>query len=111
MRTMCTNCVPLANRPMTEQQSFSLQALAHGQPGHALRPYWQLQAGMHFLNHGSYGATPRHVLAAQDAWRARLEDQPVHFMAVQLPDALRHALGRLAGFLGCAPQRLALVEN
>lgn len=89
----------------------ALQTLSTDPLGHALRPHWALQDGMHFLNHGSYGATPRHVLAAQDAWRAQLEAQPVHFMGAVLPEALRHTASRLADFLGCAPQRLALVEN
>ena len=66
---------------------------------------------MHFLNHGSFGATPRHVLKAQDAWRARLERQPVRFMGAELPGALRATAARLAGFLGSTGERLALVEN
>jgi isopenicillin-N epimerase len=91
--------------------SAEQRALLQGPTGHALRPLWALQGGMHFLNHGSYGATPRHVLAAQDAWRGRMEAQPVHFMSAQLPGALRHAAGALAAFVGCAPQRLAFVDN
>jgi isopenicillin-N epimerase len=87
------------------------QALLQGPAGHVLRPLWALQPGMHFLNHGSYGATPRHVLAVQDAWRARMEAQPVDFMSSELPGALRQAAAALGAFVGCAPERLALVEN
>lgn len=79
--------------------------------GHALRPFWSLEPDMHFLNHGSFGATPRHVLAAQDEWRARLEAQPVRFMGSELPVALRAAAARLAGFLGTTGERIAFVEN
>jgi isopenicillin-N epimerase len=96
---------------MTERQAPNLDVLAHSQSGHALLAYWQLQPDMHFLNHGSYGATPRHVLAAQDEWRRRLEAQPVHFMGTELPAALRHTAHRLAEFLGTSSRRLALVEN
>ena len=32
--------------------------------GHPLRSLWPLDLGIHFLNHGSFGAAPRHVLAA-----------------------------------------------
>ena len=88
-----------------------LEFLAAQQPGHALRPLWHLETDCHFLNHGSYGATPRHVLAAQDAWRLRMERQPVRFMGDELPEALRSAASRLAEFLGTAAQRIALVEN
>ncbi len=88
-----------------------LQLLCGFQTGHALRPLWHLQADCHFLNHGSFGATPRHVLAAQDGWRLQIERQPVHFMGAQLPQALRCARARLAEFVGTAQQRLAFVEN
>ena len=70
-----------------------------------------LEDGIVFLNHGSYGATPRVVLAAQDAWRARMERQPVHFMSRVLPGALREAAGVLAGFLGVSGDDLVFVEN
>ena len=50
--------------------SQELEALASQAAGHGLRPFWQLEQPCHFLNHGSFGATPRNVLAAQDAWRA-----------------------------------------
>ncbi len=79
--------------------------------GHALRPLWTLDPAVHFLNHGSYGATPRHVLAAQSRWRDALEREPVRFMADELPDALRAAAARLAGFVGASPSRLAFVVN
>lgn len=79
--------------------------------GHALRGLWTLDPEIHFLNHGSYGATPRHVLAAQSQWREAMEAEPVRFMADELPVALRAAGARLAGFVGATPSRLAFVEN
>ena len=45
--------------------------------GHALREHWSLDPAIHFLNHGSYGAAPHHVLAAQSHWRAALVDSGV----------------------------------
>ncbi len=91
--------------------SQELEYLANAQPGHTLRHHWTLEPSMHFLNHGSFGATPKYVLAAQDAWRARLERQPVRFMSNELPDALRATRERLAAFLATSAERLALVEN
>lgn len=32
--------------------------------GYPLRSLWSLDLGIHFLNHGSFGAVPRHVLAS-----------------------------------------------
>jgi isopenicillin-N epimerase len=66
---------------------------------------------MTFLNHGSYGATPIEVQEDAARWRARMEAQPVRFFNDELPAALRHAAGVLAGFVGCAPERLGFVEN
>ena len=37
--------------------------------GHPLRILWSIDPGLRFLNHGSFGAAPRHVLAAQVRWR------------------------------------------
>ena len=67
----------------------------------------------HFLtvNHGSFGATPQRVLAAQAEWRARLEAQPSRFMVEVLTPALRAAAARLAGFLGCDADGLGFVDN
>ena len=79
--------------------------------GHHLRGLWSLDPAIHFLNHGSYGATPRFVQAAQLRWREELEREPVRFMNDILPSALQTAGARLARFLGASPSRLALVEN
>ena len=48
--------------------------------GAAIRHEWQLDPGWLTVNHGSFGATPRIVLAAQDEWRRRIEAQPSRFM-------------------------------
>ena len=79
--------------------------------GRALLPLWQLEDGMAFLNHGSYGATPRTIAAEADRWRARMESQPVRFFNEELPVAIRAAAQRLAAFVGTAPERLGFVEN
>jgi isopenicillin-N epimerase len=85
--------------------------------GHPLRPHWSLDPSIHFLNHGSYGAAPKHVLAAQTQWRDRLELEPVRFMADELPEVLAVARARLAAVVGAggrddtADAKLAFVEN
>jgi isopenicillin-N epimerase len=72
---------------------------------------WLLDPEVTFLNHGSYGATPRSVLAEQDRWRARMEARPTAFMSYELPSALRKAAGALAAFLCCKGEDLVFVEN
>ena len=79
--------------------------------GHAVRHEWTLDPDFLTVNHGSYGATPRAVLAAQDAWRARLEAQPTRFFGRDYFPAIREAATSLAGFLNVAPADLAFVAN
>ena len=81
------------------------------QLGHALRSEFLLDPDFVTVNHGSYGATPKRVLAAQDRWRRQMEAQPSRFMRAELPQALRHAASRLADFLGADGQDLAFVSN
>jgi isopenicillin-N epimerase len=79
--------------------------------GTAIRHEWGLDWRFLTVNHGSFGATPLVVSAAQDVWRRRLEEQPSYFMRRVLPDALRQAAARLAEFLGARGEDIAFVEN
>ena len=75
------------------------------------RDEWRLDPDFTFLNHGSYGATPRTVSAEQDRWRERMEQHPTGFMTYELPTALRAAAAHLADFVGCNGVDLVFVEN
>ena len=66
---------------------------------------------MAFLNHGSFGATPRRVLEAQAEWRARMEREPVAFFARDLEPALDEARSALGAFVGADADDLAFVTN
>lgn len=79
--------------------------------GHSALGHWGLSADMVFLNHGSYGATPRALLQKQRDWQDRLERQPVAFINDEMPAALRNAAAVLAEFVGTTPDSLAFVEN
>ena len=83
----------------------------HNAYGKAIRHEWDLDPDFLTVNHGSYGATPRAVLAAQTEWRRRMEAQPTRFFARELPGALREAAGTLAKFLGAAAGDIAFVPN
>jgi isopenicillin-N epimerase len=72
---------------------------------------WPLDSAITFLNHGSFGATPREVLEAQRAWRDRMEAQPVQFLARDLPALLAEARTSLGAFVGADPDDLAFVTN
>lgn len=73
--------------------------------------HWRLDPAVTFLNHGSFGATPRAVLDAQQAWRDRIEAEPVRFYAHDMEPALEAARTEVAGFLGADPADLAFVPN
>jgi isopenicillin-N epimerase len=79
--------------------------------GAAIRHEWTLDPDFLTVNHGSFGATPRVVLAVQEDWRRRMEAQPTRFMQAVLPDALRAAADRLARFMGAEGKDLAFLEN
>jgi isopenicillin-N epimerase len=79
--------------------------------GAAARHLFCIEDGIAFLNNGSYGATPRPVLAAQQVWRARMEAEPVRFMQRELPVALRQSAGILGGFLNAHGDDLVFVDN
>ena len=79
--------------------------------GPALRRRFLLERGTSFLNHGSFGATPRVVLAAAERWRRRVEANPDRFMREVLPRELRRAAGTLARFLNVAASDIVFVEN
>jgi isopenicillin-N epimerase len=73
--------------------------------------HWTLDRSVIFLNHGSFGACPTPVLAAQTEWRARMERQPVQFLWRDLPDLLDAARHELAGFLHADPENLVFIAN
>lgn len=76
-----------------------------------MKEHWLLDPSITFLNHGSFGATPRVVLAKQDEFRKRMELEPVRFFVRELETLLDDARGQLAEFLHADPQGLAFVPN
>lgn len=76
-----------------------------------LRREFLLDPGIAFLNHGSFGACPRSVFEHYQAWQRELEREPVDFIDRRLPGLLDTSRAALAGYLGCAAQDLAFVQN
>jgi isopenicillin-N epimerase len=75
-----------------------------------------LEPGATFLNHCSFGACPKEVLAVQAALREEMERQPDQFFRRKVfphsPDnALQPAAERLARFVGTTGERLVFVTN
>ena len=75
------------------------------------RAQWLLDPAVVFLNHGSFGACPKPVLAAQDEWRVRLERQPLQFLGREQEGCLDLARAELARFVGSDADDLVFVPN
>lgn len=71
--------------------------------GQAVRHFWTLDWSATHLNHGSYGATPKPVLAAQDAVRQDMERTIGDFFSRQLPKRMRSAAAELANISAPSP--------
>lgn len=76
-----------------------------------LASHWDLDPEVVFLNHGSFGACPRVVMARQQELRARMEAQPLAFLYRDLEGLLDEARKPLARLIGCDADDLAFVPN
>ncbi len=76
-----------------------------------MRSEWLIPDGVTYLNHGSFGPTPRCVLEAREEWSRRLAAQPMNFYLREMEPALDEAKGALAKFLGTEARHLAFVDN
>lgn len=72
---------------------------------------WKLNQNVTFLNHGSFGACPRSILQFQSQLRAKMELEPVKFLARELEDLLDEARSALAHFIGASFENLCFVPN
>jgi isopenicillin-N epimerase len=76
-----------------------------------LRDLFLLNPDVIFLNHGSFGATPRPVFEAYQEWQRRLEWEPVQFLDDQMPALFAAARRPLAEYLHVAHDDLVYVPN
>ena len=76
-----------------------------------LKEKFLLDPNVVFLNHGSFGATPRPVFEAYHEWQRRLEWQPVQFLGTDLAQYLAEARAALAAYVKADPANLAYVPN
>lgn len=77
----------------------------------SLRNLFLLDPTVVFLNHGSFGATPRPVFEAYQRWQMELERQPVEFFGRRSADLLLAAREDLARYLGTQANNLVYVSN
>lgn len=76
-----------------------------------MKTHFLLDPDVVFLNHGSFGATPKPVFAAYQEWQRRLERQPVYFISHELWDHLAHAREQLGRYVGVPGSDLVFIPN
>ena len=77
----------------------------------SLKELFLLDPSVVFLNHGSFGACPRPVFDAYQAWQSRLECQPVQFLGRELNDSMRQARVSLGEYIHADADDLVFVPN
>ncbi|HEY9089181.1 MAG TPA: aminotransferase class V-fold PLP-dependent enzyme [Anaerolineaceae bacterium] len=72
---------------------------------------FMLDPGITFLNHGSFGATPRPVFECYQQWQQELERQPVEFLGRRAAALMGESRAALGEYLGTAADNLVYVTN
>jgi isopenicillin-N epimerase len=76
-----------------------------------LKQHFLLDPSITFLNHGSFGATPKPVFEAYQQWQLRLERQPVLFLGRELDGLLMTSRRALGKYLNADANDLVYIPN
>lgn len=76
-----------------------------------MKELFQLRSDIHFLNHGSFGATPIEVFEAYQNYQMELELEPVQFMVKHGPNLMDKSKAALAKYLNVDKSDLIFVTN
>lgn len=77
----------------------------------SLRSQFLLDPAVTFLNHGSFGATPKPVFREYQRWQRELERQPVEFLGRRYNDLMKSARAALADYLGTQADNVVFAQN
>ena len=77
----------------------------------SLKDNFLLDPNIHFLNHGSFGATPKPVFREYQRWQRELECQPVEFLGRRHDRLMAESRAVLAKYLGTHAQNLVYTQN
>jgi isopenicillin-N epimerase len=77
----------------------------------SLKEHFLLDPSVIFLNHGSFGATPKPVFEAYQNWQLRLERQPVLFLGREFNELLLESRRALARYLNADADDLVYIPN
>ncbi len=76
-----------------------------------LKKDFLLDPSITFLNHGSFGATPKPVFKEYQRWQRELENQPVEFLGRRHNDLMMASREMLGKYLGTRAENLVYVQN
>ena len=76
-----------------------------------IKSHFILDPEVIFLNHGSFGATPKPVFREYQRWQKELERQPVEFLGRRSAGLLAEARSVLGRFLGTHGNNLIFTQN
>ncbi len=76
-----------------------------------LKEHFLLDLNIHFLNHGSLGATPKPVFSEYQRWQRQLENQPVEFLGRRMTNLLAESRTALGKYLGTHADNLVYTQN
>ncbi len=79
--------------------------------GLVMKEQFLLDPTVTFLNHGSFGATPRPVFEEYQRWQLLLERQPVAFMTETLTPAFATARTALGAYVGANADDVVYIPN
>ena len=75
-----------------------------------LRKYFLLDPSVAFLNHGSFGATPKPVFNEYQRWQRELENQPVEFLGRRFTGLMAESRAVLGEYLGTHADNLVYTQ-
>jgi isopenicillin-N epimerase len=99
----------IVSQPVVEQSTHHIYFIIASMS--SLKEYFQLDPNVVFLNHGSYGAAPKPVFEAYQAWQLRLERQPVLFLGREHNQLMYEARCALGTYLHADADDLAFIPN
>jgi len=76
-----------------------------------LKRHFLLDPSVTFLNHGSFGATPKPVFKEYQRWQHELENQPVEFLGRWHDRLMRESREALGAYLGTRAENLVYTQN
>jgi isopenicillin-N epimerase len=76
-----------------------------------LKEFFLLDPNIVFLNHGSFGATPKPVFREYQRWQLELERQPVEFLGRRITSLMADARAALGKYLGTHADNLVYTQN